>query len=847
VLHWRIFILLLLFQPVCGRAGGSALNLIVVVNQNSTNSVQLGNDYCEKRGVPPQNVFRMTGWTGGTTTWSRAECEANLRDPLLSRLSSAGLSHQIQYVLLSMDIPYRVVDGDSANSTTSFMYYGFKTNTVPPPDSPPTCSLPNYSSNSIAFMEFSFDQARPDTAPTNGFLTFMLTDNTLAGAETILARAVTADSSFPTQAVYLEKTSDLDRAIRFLSFDNAVFDSRIRGDASVTRITSDSTAFDDIRGLLTGFATMTLPSDAFIPGGIGDSLTSFGGYIFEPTGQTSLLAFLNAGAAASYGTVIEPCNYLQKFPDPLVFFYQTRGFSLAEAYYESVLNPYQGLLVGEPLCAPFALSGQADWSEVTNGTVLNGVISLPPAAISSASTVTPLDQVDLFVDGTFMQVLTNVPPAPATVLSVSLNGSEIKYTVPENATLQSVTAGLGTALNLQSNATRVIAFATGDRIELQGWDIATVGGNLSMSSSASAGSAGAITISPSVSRPFFLDTVATGYIGLTVTNSVAQGDWLQIQVTKTNGSLISLSVTNTTGDTNVAHLCQSLMNAINAEPALQTADGVIAADLFPGADIAQFLLYARTAGWPQAQVNAELSSSSDLVVIPAGKNPLQDNLTDLRPRNHLYLSSGLAQLSISPVLDTTQIADGDHELTLVGYEGTSVRTQTRVSRTVRVQNTSLSATLTPNFPGTNVTLDVPLVFSVSANTNAISRIELFSTGGSVGVVSSQSPATFTVPTSELGVGLHPFYALVTDDLGQRYQTDRINIRIVPSIQLNISGPPFLLSWPGVPGVSYDVFSSTNLASGFQKTATVISSGLTVQWPVPAQTSKANFFKVGVSP
>ena len=46
-------------------AGGSGVNVIVVVNQNSTNSVQLGNAYCEQRGVPPQNVFRMTNWAGG--------------------------------------------------------------------------------------------------------------------------------------------------------------------------------------------------------------------------------------------------------------------------------------------------------------------------------------------------------------------------------------------------------------------------------------------------------------------------------------------------------------------------------------------------------------------------------------------------------------------------------------------------------------------------------------------------------------------------------------------------------------------------------------------------------------
>ena len=56
-------------------AGGSGLNVIVVVNQNSANSVQLGNDYCAQRGVPPQNVFRMTNWNGGAIMWSRSDFE----------------------------------------------------------------------------------------------------------------------------------------------------------------------------------------------------------------------------------------------------------------------------------------------------------------------------------------------------------------------------------------------------------------------------------------------------------------------------------------------------------------------------------------------------------------------------------------------------------------------------------------------------------------------------------------------------------------------------------------------------------------------------------------------------
>ena len=89
-------------------AGGSGLNVIVVVNQNSTNSVQLGNDYCEQRGVPPQNVLRMTGWTGGFTDWSPGDFETNLLNPLLAMIAGRGLTNQAEFVLLSMDIPYRV-------------------------------------------------------------------------------------------------------------------------------------------------------------------------------------------------------------------------------------------------------------------------------------------------------------------------------------------------------------------------------------------------------------------------------------------------------------------------------------------------------------------------------------------------------------------------------------------------------------------------------------------------------------------------------------------------------------------------------------------------------------------
>ena len=411
-------------------AGGSGLNVIVVVNQNSTNSVQLGNDYCEQRGVPPQNLLRMTGWTGGSINWSPGDFQTYLLNPLLAMVTSRELTNQAQFVLLSMDIPYRVMDDTGQNSTTSALFYGFKTNTVPPVDPDyPSCSLPDDSSNSYAYSELPFSQAMPNTATTNSFLAMMLTDTNLADAENILRRSVAADGTFSTQTVYLAKTSDSARNVRFVEFDNSIFENQVVNNYAVTRIDTDSTAYTNLFGLMTGLGDFSLETNAFVPGGLGDSLTSFGGCILEDSGQTPALAFLEAGASGSYGTVAEPCNYTQKFPDPMDYFYQTRGFSVAEAYYQSVLNPFEGLLVGEPLAAPFARPGSADWSSLTNGTVLSGqtILSL---TFTAAVTNLPLARVDLFVDGTFFQMMTNLPPAAGNHLSVILNGHTYTYTVP---------------------------------------------------------------------------------------------------------------------------------------------------------------------------------------------------------------------------------------------------------------------------------------------------------------------------------------------------------------------------------------------------------------------------------
>ena len=142
--------------------------------------------------------------------------------------------------------------------------------------------------------------------------------------------------------------------------------------------------------------------------------------------------------------------------------------------------------------------------------------------------------------------------------------------------------------------------------------------------------------------------------------------------------------------------------------------------------------------------------------------------------------------------------------TAVVYEGSHVRTQARVSQIVRVQNTPLSATFTTLAGASNTVPDFTLVFSVAANTNTISNIELFSTGGSVGVVSNLSAATFTVAATNLGIGLLPFYAVVTRSDGKQYRTGTKWIRI------GGAEPPF--------GLTHDRAAAGHYLAGHRWTA-----------------------------
>jgi hypothetical protein len=472
---------------------------------------------------------------------------------------------------------------------------------------------------------------------------------------------------------------------------------------------------------------------------------------------------------------------------------------------------------------------------------------------TAADASRPVQQVDLFVDGTFARTITNVAPRQGDTLYVTVNGSTTSYTVPGSTTIKSVAAGLAAALNTTAytNATKVRATLHGDRISLRSLDIAKRGPNVSLVASNFAAGSPPLTTCLAASGTSFLDSVAPGLRGFVVTNAPQNSSFLQLVVTKTNGFVVTVSVTNTPGNTNGGVFVKALVDAINGNEALVDVDGVVVQDfvsydVYLGRPGGEFNLLARNSGWPESQIQAQLSGSSDFGIGPSGTVNLDDNVNDLQPRAHLYVAAGVTNLPLTFAFNTTTQADGFHELIAVAYEGSHVRTQKRISQNVRIQNTTLSATFTSLEGETGSALEATLMFSVEANTNNITKIELFSTGGVLATSNEVSSTTFSVAATNLGIGLHPFYALVTRADNKQYRTETKWIRITEAespFTLSVVDLTPTLAWPANAGRRYEVLSTINITDTFLLRDAVTPTNSQGRWSETNNSAPQRFYRV----
>jgi hypothetical protein len=190
----------------------------------------------------------------------------------------------------------------------------------------------------------------------------MLAGYTPQDIVSLIDRGASAQNTLPSGNGYFIRTTDARRSDpRYAAFRAVFGEWNHRNGLNMTLIdNSAGTGRDYIENTphvlfyQTGLERVpATDSNQYVPGALADHLTSFGGDLLA-TSQMSILDWIRAGVTASYGTVTEPTANAFKFPQPVVlvsqYFY---GNTSLEAYNKSVLVPYQGVFVGEPLARLF--------------------------------------------------------------------------------------------------------------------------------------------------------------------------------------------------------------------------------------------------------------------------------------------------------------------------------------------------------------------------------------------------------------------------------------------------------------------------------------------------------------
>lgn len=312
-------------------AGGlRADQLALVVNDDEPNSVTIAEYYRQARDIPEANIVHVN--------LPRRQRKLSAAEfAVLKRQIDARLGPEIQAVLMVWTAPYAV----ECNSITSAFTFGFNAAQCEKPCGPGKGS-----------PYFNSDSARP-FSDFGARISMLMPTESVDEAKALIGRGVASGFRMPTATAYYLITSESARNSRARFFP-------VSGRIEQKKLTVQTLKADSIEGVQdvmiyqTGLARVAkLETLHFMPGALADHLTSVGGDLLGEA-QMSSLRWLEAGATASYGTVSEPCNYWEKFPQSSSLLKHYLGGATAiEAYWKSVAWPVQGLFIGEPLAAPY--------------------------------------------------------------------------------------------------------------------------------------------------------------------------------------------------------------------------------------------------------------------------------------------------------------------------------------------------------------------------------------------------------------------------------------------------------------------------------------------------------------
>jgi len=704
--YWKglglTFLSILLAKSPAVLASGKAFNTLVVVNTNSADSVELGDYYAAAHGIPSHHICSI-GINTNRTSLFPSEFQSLVRTPITNHIAAENLDGQIDFIVLCQEIPTRI---NNRQGLSASLFYGSRYSGTSGCD-PPT----SFTTNAYYRAEQAFRFGDAWNA-TNGFISFHLIASDLPVAKLITDRGVAAQSSFPPASINLYLYGDQLRGVREQLFANAQFaftalpglpasclvPPRYELMSGETNLIGYHDGFANVQA--TNFCNLRT-NTTWLPGAYADHLTSAGGMITNlanATGQSTILDWMDIGATASYGTVEEPCNYLEKFPTPLMGFFYARGFTIGEAYSMAIKAPYQGLFAGDPLAAPFAAPPSLSVTSQIPYQIVTGTVPVQVSATAHSNGV-PAASIDFYLDDRFQTNLITLGPTPSNRLSIAVGTRTNTIIVATNYSLFGAISTLADAVNADSTQT-VAATATGDRLELIYKQYTHDGDNLPVTASVAQGEASALTLDIGLAatnlHPSIYPARKIIYLEDNPRDAGANaGDTLTCIITLTNDITVTNILVASQGESRYSIL-ERLLTLINTNTLLMATNGVYYDRLAkPGFVKWSGGFFARTPG-PDGhpiRIDYSISAVSNNSGLKTNHNFLSimdDYSEDLRPHAsvlfHITPTNGVLEAGIS--LDTTTLSDGVHTLDFVARDGSAVAAASRLTLPLVICNSS---------------------------------------------------------------------------------------------------------------------------------------------------------------
>lgn len=439
--------------PECVFAGGGPENVLLVVNPKSPASLCIANHYAKLRRIPDDNLLFLP-WNPAAQSTKDEVFRKEILLPILRAINDRGLGSQIDQVVYSSDFPWAI----SLRTDVKKLADEMKRATAlreGRPESPPAdknsekpVEMPPHLAavgsitgltylwqatiggrlayfdlqgnhymrlpitgqqyvQSAGFRGNRLYNKKGEVVASGGdryFLSTMLgvtagRGNTVPEVLDYLRRSDAADGTHPKGTIYFVQNGNIRSKTRDTVFPAAELELKKLGiRAEIIKGTVPLNK-DDVQGVVMGTAEFDWKASGstILRGAICDNLTSYGGVMASEASQTPLSEFLRYGAAGASGTVVEPTALAVKFPSPMIQVHYARGCTMAEAFYQSVHGPYQLLIVGDPLCRPWADIPRVSVAGVKDGATVKGRLTLEPSVTSTGKATA--NRFELFVDG----------------------------------------------------------------------------------------------------------------------------------------------------------------------------------------------------------------------------------------------------------------------------------------------------------------------------------------------------------------------------------------------------------------------------------------------------------------